>query len=189
MYRWNLSLRRGYQATQKMPEPSLKEPKDSLQHPQGRSYAKQPKAHTLTRLRSRFQAAGGPAACACHPTPHGSAAAHTSKGDSSLLHSCQEPGLPTVPSAAASAVTPSFPPAGLFWKAWHFFSCLPPSQWCSWISAKPMIQIQHPGCGKPQGWLQKYLQLDTSSFCLLVCLLAVCNLTTWWDAGIECLGL
>lgn len=50
--------------------------------------AKQPKAHILTCLRSRFQAAGGPATRACHPTPHGSAAAHTAaaaRGDGSRL--------------------------------------------------------------------------------------------------------
>lgn len=79
------------------------------------------------------------------------------KGDSFLLHSCQELGLPTVPITAASPAAPNFPPDGLFWKAWIFFSCLSPSQWCGWISEKPVTSIQHSRWAGPEGWLQKYL--------------------------------
>lgn len=72
----------------------LKELQDSPQHPGdvlAQAHAKQPKAHILTCLRRRFQAAGGPVARP-RPPPHTSwfCCSQHRRRESFLLHSCQE---------------------------------------------------------------------------------------------------
>lgn len=120
---------------------------------------------------------------ACHPRlpPRTSRFCCSSQGKGRwlllALHSCQELGLPTVPSAAASPATPNSPPAGLFWKAWLFFACLSPSQWCGRTWEARGVAVIRPA-------------LDSAHFCrFFFFFLPVCNLITYQDTGRECLSL